>query len=115
MTSFQINIQKLPHNVAVISIKGFLDAYTYNEFEQTVNDCFNQNYYKLVIDMSEVDYISSAGAAVLIGAIGMAQENNGNIIIIRPQPNVKEVFDLLGLSQIFTIVNNLEQALKIFT
>jgi anti-sigma B factor antagonist len=115
MGDFQINTQKLSEGVTSISIKGFLDAYTYSEFEQTINNLFNQKQYKLVVDMSNVDYISSAGAGVFIGAIGLAQENNGNIIIIRPKPGVKEVFDLLGLSQIFTITNNLESAIKTLT
>jgi len=68
----------------------------------------------MVVDMSNVDYISSAGAGCFYRCHRIAQENNGNIIIIRPKPGVKEVFDLLGLSQIFTITSNLESALKAF-
>jgi anti-sigma B factor antagonist len=114
MADFQINIQKVADNIMLIAIRGFLDAYTYGDLEQSINNLFNQKQYRLVVDMSNVDYISSAGAGVFIGAIGIAQENNGNIVIIRPKPGVKEVFDLLGLSQIFTITNNLESALKTF-
>mgnify|MGYP001558977068 CR=1 FL=1 len=65
---------------------------------------------ELVVDLSGLDYISSAGAGVFIGAIGTAQENDGNIILMRPSPNVKEVFDLLGLSQIFTFKDNRDDA-----
>jgi len=45
-----------------------------------------------------------------LGGIGTAQENDGNIILMRPSPNVKEVFDLLGLSQIFTFKDTREDA-----
>lgn len=114
MGEFQINMQKLPDGVVGISMKGFLDAYTYGEFEQTINRLFDQKTYKIIVDMSNVDYISSAGAGVFIGAIGLAQENGGNIIIIRPKAGVKEVFDLLGLSQIFPISDNMQSALKMF-
>lgn len=114
MADFHIATQSLPNGITAISIKGFLDAYTYSQFEQTINSLFDQNKYKMIVDMSNVDYISSAGAGVFIGAIGIAQENLGNIIIIRPKPGVKEVFDLLGLSQIFPITENMELALKIF-
>ena len=115
MANFQITSQNLTNGITAISITGFLDAYTYSEFEQTINNLFDQNQYKLIVDMSNVDYISSAGAGVFIGAIGLAQENSGNIIIIRPKPGVKEVFDLLGLSQIFPITDNMESALKMFS
>ena len=114
MADFQITSQKLQDNIVTISMKGFLDAYTYNELEQVINGYFNQNVYKFVVDLSQVEYISSAGAGVFIGAIGVAQENQGNIILIRPQPNVQEVFDLLGLSQIFKISDSLDAALKAF-
>jgi anti-sigma B factor antagonist len=112
MAEFKIDMQKLPNDFILMKLKGFLDAYTYGELEQTVNNLFNQKMYKLIVDMSGVDYISSAGAGVFIGAIGIAQENEGNIIIVKPTPAVKEVFDLLGLSQIFSIVNSMEDALS---
>ncbi|MCK4908896.1 MAG: STAS domain-containing protein [Planctomycetes bacterium] len=114
MADFKINSQKLQNGIVAITVKGFLDAYTYGELEQTIQDFFNQNLYRFIVDLAQVDYISSAGAGVFIGAIGLAQENKGNIVIIRPKPNVKEVFDLLGLSQIFTIAGTMEAALKVF-
>ena len=114
MPDFQINTQKLPNGIISIAIRGFLDAYTYSELEKTINSFFDQKAYKVIVDLSQVDYISSAGAGVFIGSIGVAQENNGNIVLLRPQPSVKEVFDLLGLSEIFTITDNMEAALKVF-
>jgi anti-anti-sigma factor len=111
MAEMKIEMQRLPNGVVLVKLKGFLDAYTYGEFEQAINNLFNQKMYKLIVDMSGVDYISSAGAGVFIGSIGIAQENQGNIVIVRPKPAVKEVFELLGLSQIFTIVDSTEAAL----
>ena len=81
-------------------------------FEKTVNGVFESGVYKLAVDLSGLDYISSAGAGVFIGAIGTAQENDGNIILMRPSANVKEVFDLLGLSQIFTFKESRDEAVK---
>jgi anti-sigma B factor antagonist len=114
MPQFQILREKLPNGVMLVQVKGFLDAYTYEEFEKTIQELFDGNSYKIVVDLSELQYISSAGAGVFIGAIGQAQENNGNIVILRPTANVKEVFELLGLSQIFTFSNTKEEALKAF-
>ena len=102
MPAFQIVKEKLADTVTILSVKGFLDAHTFEELEKTINELFEEGNYKLVVDLSGLDYISSAGAGVFIGAIGTAQENEGNIILMKPSPNVKEVFDLLGLSQIFT-------------
>ena len=112
MPAFQILKEKLPEGVIFLAVRGFLDAHTFEELERTINDIFEEGNYKLVVDLSGLDYISSAGAGVFIGAIGTAQENDGNIILMRPSPNVKEVFDLLGLSQIFTFKDNRDDAAK---
>ncbi|MBI4569271.1 MAG: STAS domain-containing protein, partial [Planctomycetes bacterium] len=59
-------------------------------------------------------YISSAGAGVFIWAIGESQDNRGNVVLMRPTPPVKEVFDLLGLSEMFEIKESLQESLKVF-
>ncbi len=112
MPAFQILKEKLQGSVVVLTVRGFLDAHTFEELEKTINDIFEEGTYRLVVDLSGLDYISSAGAGVFIGAIGTAQENDGNIILMKPSPNVKEVFDLLGLSQIFTFKDTREDAVK---
>lgn len=113
MPAFQILKENLQNGIVLLTVRGFLDAHTFEELERTINDLFDQNHYKLVVDLSGLDYISSAGAGVFIGAIGTAQENDGNIILMKPSPNVKEVFDLLGLSQIFTFKDTREEAVTI--
>ena len=112
MTGLEISTQKVQDGVVAISIKGYLDAYTYDELEQVINGYFNQHLYNLILDLSRVEYMSSGGAVVLARALGVAQENQGNIVLVRPQPNVKNVFDLLGLTHIFIITDNRESALK---
>ncbi len=112
MPAFQILKEKLADGMVLLTVRGFLDAHTFEELEKCINDLFEEGHYKLVVDLSGLDYISSAGAGVFIGAIGTAQENEGNIILVNPSPNVKEVFDLLGLSQIFTFKTTKEDAAK---
>lgn len=112
MPAFQILKEKVADGVTLLTVRGFLDAHTFEELEKCINDLFEENQYKLIVDLSGLDYISSAGAGVFIGAIGTAQENEGNIVLVNPSPNVKEVFDLLGLSQIFTFKNSREEALR---
>jgi anti-sigma B factor antagonist len=114
MPEFQIQQQKLQNGVVFMALKGFLDAHTFEQLEKTINELFEQNQHRLIFDLSKLEYISSAGAGVFIGAIGTAQENDGNIVLMRPSANVKEVFDLLGLSQIFAFADDMEAAVRAF-
>ena len=56
----------------------------------------------------------SAGAGVFVGAIGRAKDNGGDIVFLKPSPNVKEVFDLLGLTAIFRFAETREGAVGCF-
>lgn len=111
MPELTIDIQNLPGEKTMITLRGFLDAHTFEQLDTAIQELFAQGKYRLVVDLKDVEYISSAGAGVFIGSLAIAQENGGNIIITQPTQNVQEVFDLLGLSQIFTIFQTSEEGL----
>ena len=112
---FKIETQMLPEkSVVLVSLSGYLDAHTFERLEETIAELFTQNKYRIVVDLSEVEYISSAGAGVFIGALSEAHEHKGNIVLMNPTPNVREVFDLLGLTQIFQVVDDKATALGVF-
>ena len=110
---FKVDIKQTEPGIAVLVVHGYLDAHTFEQMDNTINTLYEQKAFKLVVDLSHVPYISSAGAGVFIGAVGTAQDNSGNIVMVNPQPNVREVFDLLGLTQIFLFANDTPAALKL--
>ena len=113
MSGLTIRQKRLDDDTVIIKASGFLDAHTFVEMEKVIEELFMKKIYKIIIRLDDLDYISSAGAGVFIGAIGTATSNNGNIVLLKPSTNVKEVFDLLGLSQIFPIVFDEEEAMAL--
>ncbi len=114
MPDFSIATQRLPGGIALVDVKGYLDAHTFDQLDKALGDLFKEKIFKVIVKLDELDYISSAGAGVFIGVFGRAQENHGDIVILKPSANVREVFDLLGLSQIFKILEDLPSAVKAF-
>ena len=112
MPDFEIKTQALNGGIALVDVKGYLDAHTFEQLDKALGDLFKDKVFRIVVKLDGLDYISSAGAGVFIGVFGRAQENQGDIVILNPSPNVREVFDLLGLSQIFKIVDDLPSAMK---
>lgn len=110
MPELTINTDGLDNGAMLVKLSGFLDAHTFEQLDEAINDLFDQDTYKIIADLSGLEYISSAGAGVFIGALATAQENGGNIVITAPTENVHEVFDLLGLTQIFTMADTVEAA-----
>ena len=110
---FKIGTETVPDkNVVIVSLSGYLDAHTFERLEETIAELFGKSHYKIVVDLSEVEYISSAGAGVFIGALSEAHEHKGNIVLMNPTANVREVFDLLGLTRHVSLAKDEEEALS---
>lgn len=109
MPELNIQTEQLGNAICLVRLVGFLDAHTFEQLDETITELFDGDQYKIIADLSGLEYISSAGAGVFIGGLATAQENGGNIIICSPTENVHEVFDLLGLTQIFTICKSVAE------
>lgn len=114
MPGLRVKIQRFDDGIAYVKTVGFLDAHTFVQMEEEIVKLFNSNIYRIAVDLSELEYISSAGAGVFISNVGEAMQNGGNIVFVNPSEPVREVFDLLGLTQIFPIVQTTQEALDFF-
>lgn len=90
-------------DIVVLTLKGALDAHTFDHFQGTIHDLFERGCYRLVMDLSGIEYISSAGVGVFFSALTEARENNGAIVLVNISPCVRDVFNLLGLGQMFVL------------
>ena len=110
MSELSIEAKQVGEGIAHIKIVGSLDATTYEKMEKQVEALFARAYYKIIINLEGVHYISSAGAGVFISAVGTAQDHSGNIVLLRPSSMVQDVFSILGLAEIFHYAQSLEEA-----
>ena len=113
MSGLKINVDDSHGDVVCIELDGYLDARTFEKFEDSLELLFQRSKYRIMVDLHKLRYISSAGAGVFIGSLGTCQDNQGNIALIRPTPEVKEIFDLLGVLHIFPTTESTEEALSI--
>lgn len=115
MQTVEIKRSQGEGGIHVVEIAGTLDAHNYEELEQAFDSYFDQGIYNIVVEISRLNYVSSAGVGVLIGAAGRAQANEGNIVAVGPREGVQEIFDLLGVSHIFPVVDSPKKAFAHFT
>ena len=112
MEELAIDINYQNDNITVVSLKGFLDAHTFEQLDEVIQELLDNDKINLIVNLENIEYISSAGVGVFIGALAYAQEIKGAIVLVNPAANVREVFDLLGLSTVFTILDSIEDAHK---
>jgi anti-sigma B factor antagonist len=115
MSGLRINIDESHGEVVRIELDGHLDAHTFEKLEDQLEKLFRKNKYRLMVDLQKLRYISSAGAGVFIGSLGTCQDHDGNIALVRPSPEVKEIFELLGVFHVFPIAGTPEEALTVLS
>ncbi|MCY4160052.1 MAG: STAS domain-containing protein [Bacteroidetes bacterium] len=101
-------------DVTVLAICGELDAHTAPELESAIKKCRDEGKAKLVVNGSDLEYISSAGLGVFMAFIEEIRALDGDIKICALKSKIFNVFDLLGFPLIYHIVETEEEAISLF-
>jgi anti-sigma B factor antagonist len=87
---------------ATIELTGKLTVQTAPELEEAIGQ-LAPTVADVAVDLTAVEYISSAGLRVLVGAEKLARSRGGQLRLLHPQDAVMEVFDMTGLSTVLAI------------
>jgi anti-anti-sigma factor len=87
-------------NVLVLHMKGRLDAVSSPGAEKKVFEHINAGETKLVLDFTEVDYLSSAGMRMLLSATKKLKSLAGKLIICSVATNVMDVLKMSGFDHV---------------
>lgn len=99
---------ELKHHVSsngwqVAILRGRFDAHTSPEVDQFLTELM-QGGARLALDLTDLEYLSSAGLRVMLLALQACQAKDGDVCLISPRANVAEVLEVSGFTSIFRIV-----------
>ncbi len=101
----EINVTKEEDGtLALIECKGSLDTYTFEQLDMAIDKNFSEGCYRILVDLTHVLRISSAGAGVLVASLKIAQQNGGSMAVVASSTELLEVFDLLGITNVLNLV-----------
>jgi anti-anti-sigma factor len=95
----------------IVAAKGRINAVTAPDFEKSIADLTAGEEKFLVVNLGELEYISSAGLRVILATAKNLKAKQGDILLVGLQGTVKEVFELSGFYSIFKIFDTEEAAL----
>jgi anti-anti-sigma factor len=98
-----------------LALKGRLDGASSGGFETRMLAQIDAGDRNFLIDMAQLDYISSVGLRVFMLATKRLKPLGGRIVLCALQPSIKQLFDIAGFSTIFTITATREEAASLFT
>lgn len=109
-----IERELLPGGVVLLRLAGTVDARTFEQLEMAVQDILARGGNKLIVDLSQVHYLSSAGIGIFMHAMSEARSSGGELVLLALTPAVAEIFESLHLSPLFRIAKNRAEALAGF-
>jgi anti-sigma B factor antagonist len=109
-----IDTQEESDGIAVLHLKGVLDAHTYKQFAEVLDKLLEKLCFKIVLDLSALEYLSSSGVGVISKSFSTIKARNGNLVLMNPTQHVDQVLSLVGLPDVLPIVQDLPAAISVF-
>jgi len=95
--------EKTIEDIRIISISGRIDTVTSKELEAKLDEAIDEGKKKIIINLGNVDYISSVGLRVLLAALKKQKNTQGSLPLVSLQPFVQNIFKITGLDKVFHI------------
>jgi anti-anti-sigma factor len=89
---------------------GELDAYTVGQFRETLAELSSAP--RLLIDLSEVPFMDSAGLGALIGGIRRAREADGEVTVACSRPTLTRLLHTTGFDRIVPVTETVDEAVQ---
>ncbi len=99
-------------NTLLFEVKGRLDAATSGDFEKIIFARLEAGEGRLLFDLANLSYISSAGLRVFLVTAKKLTKHKGIMALCGLQEHVKEVFDISGFTSILTIYSTRDEAIE---
>lgn len=110
-----MNIQDMQKNgISVVKLSGSIDALTAPAITDHLGALISSGQVRLVVDLSGVDFTSSAGLRLLLNAVKDARGQGGDLRLAAVQPDVMKVLKISGFTNILKLFENVDDAVASF-
>src|SRR3989339_130294 len=113
MSDLVIKTMKMPDDVVIVGLEGVLDSNTEDELADAIKKTQDEGIHFFVFELSRLNTITSSGIGSFIKIANSCRENYGNIVIVQPQPAVKEALQIFGLFNFIRTADNVTDAVRI--
>ena len=107
----RIEDESQPEQAVVFSAYGELDLHVTPELQDRVDAAIERGADLIVVDLSGVTFIDSMALGVLLGAVNRLRRGGGDLRLVVPSPDLRRIFEISHLDQIFTLEWTREDAL----
>ena len=107
-----IAARRIDDNVVVICPEKALDNNNAHEMSEAITRAQSEGYKYIIVNLSRLDFISSAGVGSILGVVGSSRASGGDIVLCNASDKVRHIFEILDLCDYLNIVESEEAALN---
>jgi anti-anti-sigma factor len=96
----------------VVLVEGRLDAVSAPAFEKALSEWIEKGETALLLNLSKMEYISSAGLRGILSTAKRLKATNGRMLFFGLQEPVRDVFRISGFDSIFQVFETAEEAMQ---
>jgi len=112
--SLTIECQERAEGVVSIDVKGEITFENADLLRDKINELCNQNKCRLVIDLANLKYMSSAGMGVLVHGLKITRQGKGDLRLVNLSAKMRRVFLITQFTHHFSVYQNLDEAVTSF-
>ncbi len=98
--------------VSILSPQGELDLSNSKTLEKVIGKQIEKGCNEIIIDFGGVPFVDTAGIGALITSLICLRDKKGNLKLSSLEPQVKKTLQMAGLTKIFKIYKNREEAVR---
>ena len=99
--------------IIIITIEGSIDSKTAGDLQSQIMNKITETD-KVILDLSKVDFVSSAGLRLLLMVYRQIKLKNGKVILVNVFEEIQDVMSMTGFINFFNISNTIEDAIILF-
>lgn len=101
---------RLENQTRIVVIAGNVDALTAGDVTQYLSGLITAGTKQIILDLSQVDFLSSAGLRAILTALKESRQQGGDLVLSGAQPGVQKVLEVSGFNTILKIFLTVEAA-----
>jgi anti-sigma B factor antagonist len=94
----------------VIAVSGEIDVATAPQLRECLHHVIARGESTVVLDLLGVTFLDSTALGVLVGALKRCRELGGDLHLVVADPRIMKIFEITGLTNVFTIAGSLQAA-----
>jgi len=111
----ELEVQEHVTVIDVIKVKGRLEAVSVGDLRKKQEQLLEADKKNFIVDLSNTDFMDSAGMAALVSLLKRARQVQGKVILVKPtNPAAYRILTLTRFDQVFTLVDTVNEGLQQF-